>query len=210
MNRPVTALDFALDWAKRLLPLALMLGLAAGTYWLVKRALPDEEAKPAAAKRHVPDYFVEKLSATALNETGQTKYRMQAKKVVHFEDDDSTEVSQPAVRAYTPGQPATTAQADLGRLSGDAAILDLIGHAVVQRLAGADSQKQAAMQAHSETFRVFLNEDKISTDQAVTLQHGASILSANGMVYDNVPRTVQLLGNVRGQIIAAPSRPAAQ
>lgn len=204
IQQPNRFINAAIDGARQLLPLLIMATLAAGTYWLVKRTLPDLPPQVEAPKRHTPDYFIEHLAATALSETGQTKYRFRAQKITHFEDDETAEVVRPAVRAYSQGQPSTTAEADFGVLSGDASILDLAGHAVINRDAGVDEKKSPPMQAHSEKFRVFLNEDKITTDQPVVLQHGGSVMTANSMSYDNVPRAVQLTGRVRGQIEQAP------
>ena len=42
------------------------------------------------------------------------------------------------------------------------------------------------------------------SDKAVKLTRGPSVMTANGLIFNNVTREVQLLGNVRGTIITGP------
>jgi lipopolysaccharide export system protein LptC len=94
-----------------LIPLVAMAALAGITYWLLQATLPppgDGEVRP---KTHTPDYFADNFSVTELDQTGSTQYRLTAARLVHYEDDESSDLTQPALRAFEPGKPVVTTTA---------------------------------------------------------------------------------------------------
>jgi lipopolysaccharide export system protein LptC len=120
--------------------------------------------------------------------------------MVHYEDDEDSDLTQPAIRAFQPGKPIITATGDRGKVNGDASIVNLYDNARILRAAG---MGDPAMQADSEHFRVLVNDDVIETEKPVKLQRGLSVMTASGMNYNNVTRVMQLFGNVRGAIAAS-------
>ncbi len=188
----------------RSLPLVLMAIVAGITFWLVQVNSPASKDDGPVAKRHEPSYYMDKLAATELDDTGSTKYRFNASRMVQFEDDLTYAVTNPAVRAYEPGRPQITAMADTGIMNADASIIDLRHNARVLRDQGVNAERDPVMSARSERFELLLNEDIVRTDKPVELRHGQSIMNASGLVFNNVSREVQLLGNVRGTIVPRP------
>jgi lipopolysaccharide export system protein LptC len=184
------------------LPILAMALVAGLTYWLLRINLPPAPTNVVEKKTHRPDYFADNFSITMLDETGTTQYRINAAKMIHYEDDDYTDLTVPAIRAFSPNQPIVTATALRGVINGDGSIVDLYDSARVLRAAGGTDP---AMQADSEHFRVFVNDDVVKTEKTVKLQRGQSIMTANGMIYNNVTREIRLLGNVRGTIAPADS-----
>ncbi|WDD95353.1 LPS export ABC transporter periplasmic protein LptC [Burkholderia sp. FERM BP-3421] len=184
-----------------LIPLVAMAALAGITYWLLQATLPppgDGEARP---KSHTPDYFADHFSVTELDQTGTTQYRLTAAGLVHYEDDESSDLTLPALRAFQPGKPVVTTTSKRGVVNGDVSIVDLYDDARIVRAAGGGDPP---MQADSEHFRVLVNDDVIETKKPVKLQRGLSVATAtDGMKYNNVTRVIDLYGNVRGMIAAA-------
>ncbi|MBV8273531.1 MAG: LPS export ABC transporter periplasmic protein LptC [Cupriavidus sp.] len=185
----------------RLLPLLLMAIVAGSTFWLVQINSPHEDTKAAQVKRHVPDYYMDRFSATELAEDGNTKIRFIGVKMVHFEDDQTYEVTTPSMRNYEPDRPPVTANADRGVMNAEGSIIDLYGNAFIVRQAGVDVSKDPRMTAASQYFQLLVNDDIVKTDKPVELTRGPSVMNANGLIFNNVTREVQLLGNVRGTII---------
>lgn len=183
-----------------LLSLAAMAALAGGTYWLLQATRPPAAADIAAPKTHSPDYFAENFSISELDQSGTTQYRLTATRMVHYEDDENSDLVRPAMRAFQPGKPVVTATGDRGKVNADASIVDLYDNARILRAAGAGDPE---MQADSSHFRVLVNDDVIETEKPVKLRRGQSIMTASAMNYNNVTRVMQLFGNVRGAI--APS-----
>jgi lipopolysaccharide export system protein LptC len=180
-----------------LIPLVAMAALAGITYWLLQATLPRQDEGLVRPKQHTPDYFADSFSVSELDQSGATQYRLTAATLVHYEDDEVSDLTKPAIRAFQPGKPIVTATGDTGTVNGDASIVDLYGNARILRAAG---DGDPPMQADSSHFRVLVNDDVIETEKPVKLQRGQSIMTASGMNYNNVTRVMQLFGNVRGAI----------
>jgi lipopolysaccharide export system protein LptC len=185
-----------------LIPLVAMAALAGITYWLLQATLPRQGEGAIKPKQHTPDYFADNFSISELDQSGATQYRLTAATLVHYEDDEVSDLTRPAIRAFQPGKPIVTATGDRGTVNADASIVDLYDNARILRAAGYGDPQ---MQADSSHFRVLVNDDVIETEKPVKLQRGQSIMTASGMKYNNVTRVMQLFGNVRGAIAPADS-----
>ncbi len=183
-----------------LVSLIALAALAGGTYWLLQATRPSAAREDAGAKTHVPDYFADNFSVSELDQSGATQYRLTATKMVHYEDDENSDLTLPAIRAFQPGRPIVTATGKRGTVNGDASIVDLYDNARIVRAAGAGDPE---MQADSFHFRVFVNDDVIESKNPVKLRRGLSVATADAMNYNNVTRVMQLFGNVRGYIAAS-------
>ena len=185
----------------QLLPLAAVAALAGITWWLVQATLPPPGEGIAQPKRHTPDYFADNFSVTELDQSGATQYRLTAAKLIHYEDDENSVLTAPAMRAFQPGKPVVTTTAKRGITNGDASVVDLYDDARIERAAGGGDPQ---MQSDSQHFRIFVNDDVIQTEKPVKLQRGLSVVNAtDGMKYNNVTRVIELYGNVRGTIAAS-------
>ncbi|QGZ60510.1 LPS export ABC transporter periplasmic protein LptC [Paraburkholderia acidisoli] len=186
-----------------LVPLICVAALAGFTWWLLQAVQPREHEAAPRALTHTPDYFADNFSVSELDQSGATQYRLTASHMVHYEDDENSDLTNPAVRAFQPGKPIVTATGLRGTVNGDASIVNLYDNARILRAAGAGDPE---MQADSEHFRVLVNDDVILTEKPVKLRRGLSVMTAtNGMNYNNVTRVIQLYGNVRGAIAPADS-----
>lgn len=188
----------------RLMPLILMSTLTLVTFWLVKKNAPLEKSAIERVRLHEPDYTITNGALSALNEFGNTKYRVLGKKVIHYDDDASIDIETPRVRLFTPEKSPVTIKADTGHLDGDLTILDLINNAEIFRPAQAASATEPAsprMLARSSYFKVLINDDIIETDKPITLEQGISIMqSTEGGVFNNIEQSMVLSGQVKGRI----------
>jgi lipopolysaccharide export system protein LptC len=183
-----------------LISLIAMAALAGITYWLLQATRPPATTGAGGAKTHSPDYFADNFSVSELDQSGTTQYRLTATTMVHYEDDDNSDLTNPAIRAFQPGRPIVTATGERGTVNSDASIVDLYDNARILRAPG-DGDPE--MQADSSHFRVFVNDDVIETEKPVKLRRGLSVMTASAMNYNNVTRVMQLFGNVRGAIAAS-------
>jgi lipopolysaccharide export system protein LptC len=182
-----------------LLPVVAMAALAGITYWLLQATLP-KPLTPERPKEHAPDYFADNFSVSELDTTGTTQYRLTAVSMVHYEDDENSDLTKPAMRMFQPLRPTVTATSERGTVNGDVSIVDLYENAHILRLAGFGDPQ---MTADSEHFRILVNDDVIETEKPVKLQRGPSVMTANGMNYSNATRVMKLYGQVRGAIAAS-------
>lgn len=188
----------------RLMPLILMGTLTLVTFWLVKKNTPAEKSAIERVRLHEPDYTITNGTLSALNEAGNTKYRVLGKKVIHYDDDASIDIEMPRIRLFPPEKSPVTVRADMGYLDGDLTILDLMNNAEIVRPPQAASATEPArprMLARSSYFKVLINDDIIQTDKPVTLEQGISIMqSTEGGVFNNIEQSMVLSGHVRGRI----------
>lgn len=186
-----------------LVPLVCVAALAGFTWWLLQAVQPREKEAAPRPLTHTPDYFADDFSVSELDQSGATQYRLTATHMVHYEDDENSDLTNPAVRAFQPGKPIVTATGERGTVNADASIVNLYDNARILRAAGAGDPD---MQADSEHFKVLVNDDVILTEKPVKLRRGQSVMTAtSGMNYNNVSRVIQLFGNVRGAIAPADS-----
>ena len=188
----------------RLMPLILMGTLTLVTFWLVKKNAPPEKSAIERVRLHEPDYIILNGTLSALNEFGNTKYRILGKKVTHYDDDASIDIEAPRMRLFPPEKSPVTVKSDTGHLDGDLTILDLMGNAEIFRPPQAASETEPArprMLARSSYFKVLINDDVIETDKPITLEQGMSVIhSTDGGVFNNIEQSMILSGQVRGRI----------
>ncbi|SNX27845.1 lipopolysaccharide export system protein LptC [Polynucleobacter meluiroseus] len=188
----------------RLTPLLLMGVLTLVTFWLVKQNEPVSKSVIERVRLHEPDYTIVNGALSALDELGKTKYRILGKKVIHYDDDASIDITAPRMRLFPPGKAAVTVKSDLGHLDGDLTILDLTGNAEIFRPPQAASATEPArprMLALSSFFKVLINDDIIETNKPITLEQGMSVMHASdGGTFNNVQQSMVLSGQVRGRI----------
>jgi len=192
----------------RLMPLILMGTLTLATFWLVQKVTPPEKSSLERVRLHEPDYTITNGALTALNEMGNTKYRILGNKVIHYDDDASIDILSPRIRLFQLDKAPVTVKSDTGHLDGDLTILDLIDNASIFRPAQAATSSQAAtlrMLASSTYFKVLINDDIIETNRPITLEQGISIMqSTEGGKFNNIEQSMTLLGQVKGRIERAP------
>jgi lipopolysaccharide export system protein LptC len=188
----------------RLTPLILMLGITLVTFWLVQKNTPPEKSALERARLHEPDYTINDGALSALNELGNTKYRILGKRVIHYDDDASIDILTPRMRFFQPDKAPVTVKSDTGHLDGDLTVLDLIDNASIFRPAqGATSTEPATLRilASSSYFKVLINDDIIETNRPITLEQGMSVMnSTEGGMFNNVEQSMTLSGHVKGRI----------
>ena len=181
--------------ARYWLPLFPMLGLLGVTYWLNQQVQP-ESAKLDSSKRHDPDAIMENFSAIRLNELGAPRFIMAAKKMQHYQDDDSTTLEVPRLTTLSAENPAIHIVARQGIVSsrGDEVFL----HHDVEVLREASAQ-QEELTLHTEYLHIIPDRDWADTDHAVTIVDAYNTVHAIGLEMDNKARTLKLLSQVRSE-----------
>lgn len=177
----------------RLLPLALMFSLALMTFWL-ERAVREEEPH-ATQRRHDPDYLVSNFTTTSYNRDGAVESMLSAAKMIHYPDDDSTELIAPRVVQTRPSEPRMTVSAERGTLSREGDEIFLYDNVVLVR--EADKERPQARMTTS-FLHVVKDRSLIRTDREVTIVEDRRTLSGRGMEYNSQLQQFQLLSEVRG------------
>ena len=179
----------------RMFPLLLMLALAGLSFWL-ERLVRDDEGVHPALRRHDPDYMVDDLAHTRLNPQGVVESTLVAAKMLHYPDDDTTELVAPRVVQTKPGEPRMTVTADRGALSQDAEEVFLYGNVLMVREGGPD---RAETRMRTSFLHLVRGHSVIRTDRDVVITEENRVLSGRGMEYHNDSKELFLRERVRVQ-----------
>ena len=180
--------------ASRLFPLALMFVLALLTLWL-ERAVREEELHPSL-RRHDPDWTVEDFRLTTYARDGAAESMLFAAKMLHYPDDDTTDLVAPRLVQTKPGEPRMTVTAGRGALSQNGEEVFLYDNVVLVREAGDDVPEARMM---TDFLHLVRARSLVRTDQDVAISEAGRSLSGRGMEYFNDSRQLYLHDRVRGR-----------
>lgn len=175
-------------------PLAVLIALSALTLWLKHAAeLPDE--KPVDKRRHDPDTIIENFTAATLDPNGKPLHLLSAERLVHFADDNSSDLTQPRLR-YTPaGQPVITLKANRGRALAGTDQVTLLDDVRIEQLTTPTTPGWIATMPDITALPPL---GTASTDSPVVLTQGLGTLRGTGFSLDQKARTTSLNAAVRG------------
>jgi lipopolysaccharide export system protein LptC len=188
--------------ATGLFPLALMLALAMVTFWL-KQAV-QEQPPPSTLRRHDPDYIVENFNVTTFGTGGAAESTLAATKMIHYPDDDSTDLVAPQMVQTKPGEPRMTVTADRGTLSQGADELFLYGDVLLVRAGDAERPE---MRMRTSFLHLVSAKSLALTDRQVTISDKEQSITGRGMEYNNELGRLVLHERVRSRFEPEKSKP---
>lgn len=136
----------------RLAIVILLAALAALSWWL-PNALTPRSGLFGNEVRHEPDYTIEKFTATEMNAQGQLKHELSAAKLVHYADDDTSDLTQPYLVQYQPDAAPVHTRADRGKVSPNGKEILMQGNVRVTR---GSSGTDPAGEVQTQEMRVIL------------------------------------------------------
>jgi len=183
----------------RLFPLALALALALLSFWL-ERTVREEQVHPSL-RRHEPDFFAENFAVAKYNAAGAKESSLAAAKMIHYPDDDSTELVAPRVEQMKPDQPRLTVTADRGALSQNGDDVFLYDNVLLVREAG---PQRPEARIRTSFLHVVTEPAIVRTDREVTYTEPARSLTGRGMEYHNDTQELYLRDRVLGRLEPVP------
>ena len=179
------------------LSLALLSGLAVGSYWLAEQARLSDAAPKKSG--HDIDYTASDITLTRMDDQGRAQYVIDAKKLIHYADDDSGELTAPRLAGAKADRPEMRVRADLGKTTSEGEEVRLYGNVVLNR---APWKGAPELVAKSPYMLALPEQEILRTDQPIAVTQGGSHITANGMQYDNGDRKLQLEGGKGGRVHA--------
>ncbi|QTD47511.1 LPS export ABC transporter periplasmic protein LptC [Ottowia testudinis] len=183
------------------LPALLMMVFALGTWWLVRsapRALPSDQGQIASTE---PDYFMRQFSVRSFEPDGRLKSEVFGAEGRHLPADDTLEITQPRIVSFDEQGHPTVATAQRAVAKGDGSEARLYQDARVVREPIARAGKQPAtprLEFQGDFLHVFIDDERVSSDQPVQLRRGADIFTGDVFAYDDRSGVAELTGRVRG------------
>ncbi|MBI4998544.1 MAG: LPS export ABC transporter periplasmic protein LptC [Rhodocyclales bacterium] len=190
-----------LPGSSALFPLLVLAMLAAFTFWL-ERATRGDGNGPNPNLRHDPDYWVDELVLRRYNLDGSIQHTLNASRMTHFPDDDSTEVREPRVAYFRDGA-TTTLTARLAWLDKDGKHVRLQDEVRVVR---AEPPGNPTI-IDTSLLNVTPDAEYAQTDAPVTITQGRSVMhGTGGLEVNNKTRVAVLNGPVSGTIYREPAK----
>ena len=198
MDRRRVYLDRLIAWS----PVLLLGALAALTYWL-NAQVQQPPARRDGSSRHDPDLFLQEFKAMTFDAQGKPREALAAARAEHYPDDDTSDLSAPRLQLTRPGRPTMTISADRGRISGDRDRGDFAGNVRVARDADPRPGKNGETASGPVTFttealHVYTKDQRVQTDQPVTIEEPRGIIRGRGLEFDNKAKSVRILSRVSG------------
>ena len=119
--------DRHLEQAVLVAAIVVMFGLS---LWLQMNFLKPKLHQNAPTISHEPDYYIDKFTATGRDSNG-VAYVLEAKRLEHFPDDNTSELDKPKLRQYNEGELSRTTSSDYGKLLEDGITIELKGNVQV-------------------------------------------------------------------------------
>lgn len=185
------------------LPLLIMGLMAMTTYWLVRNTPTQGDAEVEALPRHEPDYYMRDFSVKVFEADGHLKSVIVGTEGRHYPDTDTLEIDQPRIRIMGVTGNVTTATAVRGLINADGSEAQLFGSAVVVREASVNAQGVAVPRSElqSDFLHFFANTEQVKSHLPVVMIRGSGDrFTGDGMGFDNLGRTMEIKGRVRGVI----------
>jgi lipopolysaccharide export system protein LptC len=180
----------------RLFPVVLMLFLALISFWLERVVqLGDLNPKP---KRHEPDYTVDDFVMTQTNKEGAADTTLTADRMVHFADDETTELESPRLVQNKKDNPPVEIVARTGKIDRDGNVVQLIDDVVATR---GEWANRPMMRMMTRFLEVHIPEEIGTTPEKVHITQGESTLDGIGMIFRNKTREFELHAQVHAMLV---------
>jgi len=190
-------------WPSRLFPIILLALLAGLTFWLQK-TVNQGEANNNGKFRHDPDAIAENFVVRRFDETGQVKYRLVAPYLVHYPDDDSSELKSPKLISYRPDASPVEVVAKNAKVTSKGETIFLWDDVILTRAASAD---HPAMVARMPDLTAQPDAGFAFTNSPVEITQGQSWIKGVGAHLDNNTSTLVLKSQVTGLYIRPKATP---
>ena len=185
------------------LPVLLMGLLALASYWLLRATPAPEEPEVARAVSGEPDYFMRGFSVKAFDLDGSLKSEVVGDEARHHPDDDRIEIDNARIRNIDPEGRPTVASAKLVTTNADNSQFILQGNAVVVREAavGPNGEALPRLEFQGEYLKVFLDPERVISDQPVVLLRGGDRLVADTLDYRGDAGVADFKGRVKARLV---------
>ncbi|GMR07949.1 MAG: hypothetical protein BMS9Abin26_0954 [Gammaproteobacteria bacterium] len=142
------------------------------------------------------DYYMEDFTITSMNAEGIPGQELTASKMVHYSEDDSTELTKPHFTVFKKSSAPWHIVADRGWLSADSKNILLKGGVVIDRPADKDN---GTMRMTTSELRIRTEDEYAETDKPVLMITDATTTQAGGLRLYLKQGKMHLTGNVRGK-----------
>lgn len=182
------------------LPVLVLAALAAFSVWLQQMA---EQAAPvlASGERHDPDFYLKDFTLTTMDKSGAPRNRLASPYMVHYADDDVSEVTTPRMQVFKKDAPPWHIDAGSGVIFSEGKTVLLRGGVVISQNNPQNGQRTTL---RTPDLTVTPDSESAETASPVNFSDSAgNVVDAVGMRANFKDERLELLSQVRGQYVPA-------
>ena len=183
------------DRSHSLFPVIVLTLLAGVSVWLDRVTQQDPGAKTDKT-RHEADFSAERITLHRFDPTGQVQYILVADSMLHYADDESSELKNPRLNYLNRPEPVWV-ESRFASVNKDGTTVVLTDEVLVRRAAHAGKPESTL---RTEQMTVWPEDEKMRADKPVTLTQGQTVINAERMESDNIIGELRLQGQVRGTL----------
>lgn len=174
----------------------VLLSLAGTSLWLQEDSSDESDVTTVEKKkqRHVPDYYMDNFEMTTMDDKGRPSSLLVSDKMLHYPDDDSTELNMPTMTLYREAGKPWIIRSDRGWVAADNELVLLSGNVVIDRHSGPNNRP---VTLYTSRLRIHPKTDFAETDQPVTMVSEKRKTTAIGMRAYVRDGQLQLLDDVQ-------------
>jgi len=168
--------------------------LAFISYW-VQVSVESESEKRGNKLSNSPDYFLTNFKTTQTEQDGSIRFILSANEMVHFAKDDTTRLKKPFFISYKNNLPSSQIEGNLGLISTDGEVVQMIDNVKVARL---ETETKPKMELFTNQLSILPHKDQAFTKSPVRIiQDPKTVVNAIGMKYDKKNGIITLQEKVR-------------
>jgi len=170
------------------LPVGLLLLVAALAVWL-NSAVQGVPPRNDGSKRHDPDMLVENFVAKQFGIEGKIRYTLAAQKMVHYPDDDTSQLTAPRFEALEQNAPPVSVTSQTAMLTQKGDEIFLYGDVVMVREATPTTSR---ITVHTSFMHLIPDSGIAQTDKPLVMEDANTIVNARSMLANNKLQTITL------------------
>lgn len=165
--------------------------------WWLAGLFEGDEVKGLAIVDHSPDYFSSGYSKKEMSRKGVVKNELNADKMIHYSDDQTTHLEKPVMTLYNTKVPPWVIKSETGILEADGDHLQLNGQAFISR---AGTEKIRPFNINTSDLRIKLSVSYAETEQWAEIIDGTNRTEGVGLQATFVePISLRFLSKVKGR-----------
>ncbi len=167
--------------------------------WLSTQVEELTVPPPAPQARHAPDFFLHEFNLTLMDADGVPRHRLVATHMLHYDDDDTSELEAPRLTVWRPQRAPWDISAERGWVSagGDTVLLQEAVH--MQRRA---ERGETTLDVRTRDLTVYPRREQAVTESPVIINDPRGVIKAVGMRADLHEGRLELLAEVQGTYAA--------
>lgn len=181
-----------------ILLLVILLAIASG--WVFE-SIEQNPILTKEKKRHDPDYFLNNFTATTMNTNGKPAYKVKAKHLDHYPDDNSMKLQFPFISFYENNINTWTAEAEEALVVQNGKKIHLSGNVILNQVQNSPKDNLPIILT-AEQLTIEPKQDIAHTTSKIKLRQGENTIDSVGMRADMKKNKIEFLSNTRSHYVS--------